>query len=293
MLIEHDNVLKLINKTTNFTENEDHVITKDLQPKSTNGNNALMCSNQIENSTLKENLNGSEQRLILNQSHDSICESYNSFHNLGMNIEIFKALNGTNDLNASIENNNVYSNKLDGIFETFSSSKLSLEHIDNNTTSVDFKVTKTNSNLTNLETMVIDQNHLDCLNYYESINPLETMPYINSKQIEEEHDPMKNDLIIQKQSRFDKKDKIKGQRSSQRLLHEAMSKKLLETSTNGLRPSRMTTTCSNLQATKAKSKEDEIKPIGNECQYNLIKLFLVHVIKQQACFLILINMNIS
>jgi hypothetical protein len=257
MLMEHDSVLKITNETSGFMENKDHVFTKDLQLKDSNGNDIAMCLNQTKN---VKSLNASKQLFTLNQSHDSICESCNSFHNLGTNVEIFKALNGLIETNIS---NNVLSSKLDATFGAFFSRKTNIEHIENYMTSVDLKTIDQDENLRGLESIIPNQTNLDFPNHYVSTNLLESMPYINSKQRQGDHDATKEETIIQKQSKFDEKDNIKGHRSSQCQLHEAMTKKLLEAKTNGLRPCRTTTTCNNVLELKAISKEDGTKPIGN------------------------------
>ena len=264
MLLENDKVFKNMNETSNFIETNDYTnLTKSPQSKNSNGNKITMNLNQVENSISKGTLHDGEHLFTLNQSHDSICENYKSFHNLGMNIEIFKTLNGPDELKKSIEDNDALSSKLNATLDTSCLSKSNIEHIENNIGIVDLKAREQDQSLTNLESMITDQIHLGCTNQNESMNPLENISSINSKQnLEENDDAMKKDPITQKQSKFDKKDKIKGHRSSQRLLHEAMTKKLLEANTNGLRPCRMTTNCNSLPQLKKNSKEDDVKTSG-------------------------------
>ena len=251
-MIEDNSVQKIINDKNTFIENEDHMFAQNLQMKNSNENDIATFFNKTENSTKTETSNGGEKLFALNQSHDSICESCNSFHNLEMNTEIFKALNGSIEINNSIQNNNVLFSKPHANV---------IGHVENNTTNMDLNVVDQDQSLTSIETITPDQILLDCPNRFEYVNPLENIANINSKQVEIDHDVTKqSDLGVGNQILFDKKDKTKGYRSSQRLLHEAMSKKLSEADTIGLRPCRTASNCT--PELKVKSKEDGIKHVG-------------------------------
>lgn len=113
-----------------------------------------------------------------------------------------------------------------------------------------------------LESMIIDEVHLDCSKHYEMLNHVENMHYINSKHMEEHIEAMTNNLDNQNESICKKKGKTEGQHSSQCLLYEAMTEKFIEDNASGLKPSSANTICNNSHDSKAKAKEVEVKPTG-------------------------------
>jgi len=213
-------------------------------------------------------LNGRKRKLVLNQSHDSICESHNPFHDLGINI---KALNDTIELNycidgnISIKNRDVSFTNLDMNFDTCLR-KIHSQHFENKFTSVDLKTKEENQSST-LESMITNEIHLDSSKDHKMASVVENKQYNSSKYMEERIKAMTIDLESKNQSDCKKRKNPRGKSSSQILHYEAMTKTLSEENANGSSPYCATTIYNNSQDSNAKPKENEVKPTGKHFYY--------------------------
>jgi hypothetical protein len=175
MLMENNNILKIIEKKINVFENGNQCCSLQYA-------NELMDLDNTKDENSQEKLNGSKQFLILNQSHDSICESHNPFHKLEMNIE---ALNDITKSNSFIQNNKLIESRDFSIeksntnFDTCAS-KVNFQELENNWKRTNLNAMEENQSST-LESMVIDEIYLDCSKDHEMLDHVENAKFINSK----------------------------------------------------------------------------------------------------------------
>jgi len=226
--------------------------------------NECMDIDQTKDNSSQEMLNSSKQLLIFNQSHNSICESHNPFHKLELNIE------GLNDIiksdyitqnNNHIESRDFSIRKSNTNFDTCCASKVHFQQLENNWKEKNLKIMEENQSST-LESMVIDEIHLDCSKDHEMLDYVENTEYMNSKFMKKHIEARTNELESKMQSKCEKIENPKEQSPFQYLHSEVVTKSSSEENVNGFRSYTITPICNDLQDSKTKPKEVEIKCIG-------------------------------